>query len=198
MQKKKKNKSLIIGICIILMGIIIGIIPIFVKQKRTKTENIKVDDYINNTSITNNNHHDEDIINSNNNIDINDTKEKYIMVIEIPKLKLKRGIYPLGSKLNSIEYNIELLKGSIMPNADNSNLILAAHNGNSRVSYFNNLYKLKINTLFSLYSYGVATNLTETYFETHSRLILSFNDFLSCLTHGAPNNTIFSTLFLDA
>ena len=35
-----------------------------------------------------------------------------------------------------------LIKGSTMPDVKNGNLILAAHRGNSSVSFFNDLYKL--------------------------------------------------------
>ena len=48
----------------------------------------------------------------------------------------------INSKYNSVEYDIQILKESDMPNVVNGNLILASHRGNSSVSYFNNLYKL--------------------------------------------------------
>ena len=66
----------------------------------------------------------------------------YSMVLEIPKINLKKGLYDKNSKYNSVKYNIQILKESDMPNVVNGNLILASHRGNSSVSYFNNLYKL--------------------------------------------------------
>ena len=38
-----------------------------------------------------------------------------------------------------------------MPNVNNSNLILVAHSGNSKVSFFKNLYKLSIDDTAIIY-----------------------------------------------
>lgn len=70
-------------------------------------------------------------------------KDSYIGYLEIPKINVKRGFLSLDSKYNSVKYNIMLIKGSDMPDVKNGNLILAAHRGNSSVSFFENLYKLK-------------------------------------------------------
>ncbi len=72
-------------------------------------------------------------------------EEKYLLTLEIPKIKLKRKIYNLESKNNNVNKNIELLKPFIEPSNKNGIIILAGHNGNSNVSYFNKLYKLNIN-----------------------------------------------------
>lgn len=67
------------------------------------------------------------------------SSDKYIAILEIPKINLKKG---LSYYKNNIKYNIEIVKGSSFPDTDDSNLILAAHNGNSKVSFFKNLHKL--------------------------------------------------------
>lgn len=64
------------------------------------------------------------------------------MVIEIPKMNLKKGLYDINSKYNNVDYNIQIIKESDMPNKENGNLILAGHNGNSNISYFDNLNTL--------------------------------------------------------
>lgn len=69
---------------------------------------------------------------------------KYLGVLEIPKVGLKRGFYNLDSKYNDIQYNVTLVKGSNMPDVVNGNLILMAHSGDAAVSYFAYLYILKI------------------------------------------------------
>ena len=69
---------------------------------------------------------------------------KYLGVLEIPKVSLKRGFYNTDSKYNSIEYNVTLVRGSTMPNVSNGNLILMAHSGDAYISYFAYLYRLKI------------------------------------------------------
>ena len=69
-------------------------------------------------------------------------EEDYFMILEIPKIKLKRGLYGVNSYLNNVNSNLEILSSSNMPDTQNSNLIIAGHSGNSDVSYFKNLYKL--------------------------------------------------------
>lgn len=70
--------------------------------------------------------------------------DKYLGVLEIPKIRLKRGFYGLDSKYNSIQYNVTLVAGSSMPDVVNGNLILMAHSGDAYISYFAYLYKLNI------------------------------------------------------
>ncbi len=69
---------------------------------------------------------------------------KYLGILEIPKIKLKRGFYGTESRYNSIEYNVTLVGGSTMPDVQNGNLILMAHSGTAYISYFAYLYKLNI------------------------------------------------------
>ena len=69
---------------------------------------------------------------------------KYLGVLRIPKIHLKRGFHSTSSRYNNIEYNVTLLKGSTMPNVRNGNLVLIAHSGDAWISFFENLYKLKI------------------------------------------------------
>lgn len=71
-------------------------------------------------------------------------EENFIAVLEIPKIKLKRGFYEFSSKNNYVDKNIEVIETSLMPDKKNSNLILASHSGNSKISYFKNLDKLKV------------------------------------------------------
>ena len=70
--------------------------------------------------------------------------DKYLGVLEIPKIRLKRGFYGLDSKYNSIQYNVTLVGGSSMPDVPNGNLMLMAHSGDAYISYFAYLYKLNI------------------------------------------------------
>ena len=69
---------------------------------------------------------------------------KYLGVLEIPKIGLKRGFYSTDSKYNSIEYNVSVLPGSTMPNVINGNLMLMAHSGDAYISFFAYLYRLNI------------------------------------------------------
>ena len=69
---------------------------------------------------------------------------KYTGIIEIPKIKLKRGFYNFGHRYNDIEHNVTVIGGSTMPDVVNGNLILAAHSEDAYISYFAYLYKLVI------------------------------------------------------
>lgn len=70
--------------------------------------------------------------------------DKYLGVLEIPRIGLKRGFYGLDSRFNNIQYNVTVVKGSTMPDVVNGNLILMAHSGNTYVGYFAYLYQLQI------------------------------------------------------
>ena len=65
--------------------------------------------------------------------------------LEIKKINLKQPFYEINDKNNTIEKNIEILKESIMPDKDNSIVIIAAHSGEGDIAYFNNLTELTIN-----------------------------------------------------
>lgn len=67
---------------------------------------------------------------------------KYLGVLRIPKIGLKRGFYGTDNKYNNIEHNVTLLKGSDLPDVTNGNLILIAHSGDAYISFFRYLYKL--------------------------------------------------------
>ena len=70
--------------------------------------------------------------------------ESYIGYLEIPKIKFKRGFYNINSSLNTVEANIEVIKGSEMPDVTNGNLIIAGHSGTGWKAFFKDLYKLEV------------------------------------------------------
>lgn len=69
---------------------------------------------------------------------------KYLGVLEIPKIGLKRGFYNTDSRYNNIQYNVTLVSGSTMPDVENGNTILIAHSGDAYISYFAYLWRLGI------------------------------------------------------
>ena len=74
-------------------------------------------------------------------------KEKYIGTVKIPKIDLERGFYDKTSKYNIVDKNVTILSKSNYPDEELGNTILAAHNGNSSISYFKNLHKLSIDDI---------------------------------------------------
>ncbi len=71
--------------------------------------------------------------------------------LQINRLNIDKYIYKIDSKANNVDKNVSILKESILPDQDNSIIFLAAHSGDSKVSYFENLKKLKKGEEISFY-----------------------------------------------
>ncbi|MCI8347451.1 MAG: sortase [Bacilli bacterium] len=92
-------------------------------------------------------------------------REIPIAKLEIKKLGINRYIYNFNSSYNTVEKNISILKESILPDHDNSIVFLAAHSGNSKISYFNNLGNLGLNDIVHFYynNYKYSYQTTKIY-----------------------------------
>ena len=124
----------------------------------------------------------------------------YIGYLDIPKINLKRGFVSLNSKYNSISYNVMLIKVSSMPDVKNGNLILAAHRGNSSVSFFDKLYKLNLGDEANVtYNDKVYTyKLVNTYLEAKDGTIAIYRDenkttltLITCTRGDKKTQTVF-------
>lgn len=124
----KKDIRLLIIILVIIVIRLCLISKVNYEDKNIKVENINIKE--NTNKVDNNN---------------------YLGIIEIKNIKLKKEFYDINSNLNDVDKNIEVIKSSLMPNVKNSNLILASHSGNSNISYFKNLDKLKLGDIASIY-----------------------------------------------
>ena len=145
--RKRNNIFIIIGILLVIVGITVYVVS-FMKQLNADNEvKINIDEYLENTTVS------ELETSSDDEIEVRDEKET-LMILEIPKISIKRNIYYQDSKYNSVEYNIQILKDSDMPDIKNGNVIFASHNGNSKVSFFKKLYKLSLNDEIILYYDG--------------------------------------------
>ena len=82
--------------------------------------------------------------------EVSKDKDEFIAVLEIPSISLKKGLYKKTSIYNDIKYNIEILKSSDTPEGS-GDVILAAHSGNSKISFFKHLYKLNISDEVNIY-----------------------------------------------
>lgn len=157
MKLKGKSKNWIVifsSLIMILLGIsIIG--GKYLYQYLSKLENdIKIEEYFDDPIVETD---DINIVEEDNDAKVQKTEtnnEKYIAVLEIPKINLKRGIYAKNSKLNNVNKNIYLLKESSMPDEEKGNFILAGHSGTSYISYFKNLPKLSIGDISYVYYNG--------------------------------------------
>lgn len=150
-MKQKERSKLLIIVGIILLNFVGGYyLYKYISYKEEVNYEINlINDYIENTKTG------EEIIPE----EIKEVKEEkkednknYFMVIEIPKISLKKGLCKIGESCNKVSKNIEILKESDMPDIERGNLILASHNGNSNVSFFDKLNCLKVNdTIYIFY-----------------------------------------------
>lgn len=92
--------------------------------------------------------------------------ESPIGYIKIESINLFNKLYNPNSKLNNIEENITILKASQDIESTNSLIVLAAHSGEGKIAYFNNLDQLTINEEITLNYYNhnytyIITNIFE-------------------------------------
>ena len=154
MKRKIKKQSLVIlGSAFIIVGISLLVYK-YQNLNKTNKEEINA---INNYYINHSNYH----VNTETVKKV--SKEyNYIAVLKIPKINLERGLVDPNSSQNNVKYNIEILKNSDMPDVENGNFILAAHSGNSKVSYFKNLNKLELGDTVSIDYNGETYNYAVT------------------------------------
>ena len=144
MERNVNKHLLVIGAFFFFLGLFILICKNYYQYNIEKEEHKKIEDFFEQQT-----NDDKSTIKTNNSTINNESN--YIAVIEIPKIKLSRGLVSKTDKSNNINQNITILKDSTMPDQDNSNLILVAHSGNSRISYFRNIKKLVNNDYIYLY-----------------------------------------------
>ena len=152
-NKIKKSHILLFGSFLIFFGIVSLSSNYFIKMKdevfsEMKISMMDVDNVEENVNIVEDVPKADNLLdNTNTNNASNNTVEnydKYLGVLEIPRIGLKRGFYNLDSKYNSIEYNVSMVHGSTLPDVVNGNLILMAHSGDAYISYFAYLYRVQI------------------------------------------------------
>ena len=168
---RKNEIRFLFGVVLVIIGLTILIVPYVLEKNEEKKAVEKVDDFIKETSIKENEKTNKDVEENINNEVKEEEKEKkeeikkdnntsnknedYIMILEIPKIDLKRGILSKDAKDNNIEKNVTILKESDYPDKVNGNVYIAAHNGTAKISYFRELYKLNINDIAILYYKGI-------------------------------------------
>ena len=116
--------------------------------KETTKKNISI-----NVSVDYIEEDNQDIENQQNNYSPN-----YIAFLEIDKINLRQGLLPIGDYYNNVNYHVQILDISNMPDVVNGNFILAAHSGTSNIAYFKNLYKLSIGDTAKIYYNGKVYN----------------------------------------
>lgn len=135
MMRKRKKVNLI-GVILILIGLIYLTYKLFIYARIKKLNEENIITYF------------KQYNNLGNQLEI---KSEYLMVLEIPKINLKQGIYNKNDTRNTIDQNISILSESIKIDNQNSLLILAAHSGNSIYSFFKDLNKIALNDEILIY-----------------------------------------------
>ena len=151
--KLKKSQLLLLGSLLIFVGIVSLSFNYFLFLRDMVYSDMKIammDDLSEETIIENipvSENIDSAGTNANNNSNYVIDYSKYLGVLEIPRIGLKRGFYGVGSRYNNIQYNVAMVDGTSLPDQVNGNTILMAHSGDAYISYFAYLYKLEIGNL---------------------------------------------------
>ena len=138
----KKNKSwlLVIGSFLIIGGIGLISYDYYSNLKLNNQEEQAIEEFYSIEEI------EEDIIEEPQKVE--EVKEQvkinYIAVLKIPKIYLERGLVEPSNYLNNINYNLQWIDGTSMPDEINGNVIIAGHSGSARISYFRKLDQLSI------------------------------------------------------
>ena len=198
LEKLSKNAKVTLGILLLFLGISCLLFTYFktIKSNIFNEKNLK---YFEEVDIAENIEEvvDETVPEETTTPVIN---YNYIGYLDNPKINLKRGFVSLNSKYNSISYNVMLIKGSSMPDVKNGNLILAAHRGNSSVSFFDKLYKLNLGDEANVtYNDKVYTyKLVNTYLEAKDGTIAIYRDenkttltLITCTRGDKKTQTVF-------
>lgn len=143
MKRIKLNRYIVIGITIILLSIIGGNYKLLLNYFNDKQEEKMIQEFYQD-DLSNEETEQENIESESDNKQAENKKINYVAVLKINKINLVRGLVDESSYLNNVKYNVQIIKGSNMPDVVGGNLILAAHSGNARISYFRNLNKLEI------------------------------------------------------
>lgn len=151
-NKKLNKKKRISPSTVALIGaFVITIGGFFILYNFISDKKLFAYDYMNEQIYDNRENEIYDVNTTEVNTDEEETKtknyqdiESYIGYLEIPKIKFRRGFYNITSKLNTVEANIEIIKGSDMPDVTNGNLIIAGHSGTGWKAFFKDLYKLEV------------------------------------------------------
>ena len=151
-KKKFKSQFLIIGSLSILIGISIIGYHIYSDYRLKNIEDNNIQEFFNEEQ--NEETIQEEVFVEVENKKVDETNYDYIAVLEIPKINLKRGLSQ-DKYYNNVNRNVEILKGSTMPNISKGNFILAGHSGSGRVAYFRNLNKLTIGDISYIYYGGI-------------------------------------------
>lgn len=125
---------------------------------------------------------------------------QYIGTIEIPKIGLKTGFVSMNSKENNVNKHVAIMNTSDYPDVSKGNFILAAHSGQGKIAYFNNLYQLNIGDTIQIH-YGGRTyqyQIKNIYQEPKNGKVAIHRNFdrttltlITCTNHDKNTQTVY-------
>ena len=147
-KSKNKNHSLLIGSLLILFGLSLIFVDWYKEYKKVKADEKLVETFFDDRNIF-----EEKLIEEKEEKEIEKqtVEEKYIAILEIPKISLKRGLVSTKSNKNNVDYNIQIISSSNTPDKEKGNFILAGHSGSGYSAFFKNLDKLQIDDYSYVY-----------------------------------------------
>lgn len=152
-KNKRKSQLIIFGSFLIIIGNIMIISKFLYNYFQIQTEKDLIDKFYDEEKIKKKIVEEESTSNNEQNKNVT-TDNEYIGILKITKIGLEKGLVSKNSYYNNVNKNIFILNESDMPDKKNGNVILAGHSGNSRISFFKNLYKLGINDYVSIFYNG--------------------------------------------
>lgn len=152
-KNKRKSQLIIFGSFLIIIGNIMIISKFLYNYFQIQTEKDLIDKFYDEEKIKKKVVEEESTSNNEQKKNVT-TDNEYIGILKILKIGLEKGLVSKNSYYNNVNKNIFILNESDMPDKKNGNVILAGHSGNSRISFFKNLYKLEINDYVSIFYNG--------------------------------------------
>lgn len=138
---------LLISVVVVLIGICILSYSIYQDYKYQKEDEIRLNEYFEKY---------ENIEELSTEVETEKKSEtsdisKFVAVLEVPSISLKTGVVMSNDNYTTMNRNVSIYPTSNMPDEENGNFVLFAHNGNSRVSYFKNIHILNYDDVIYIY-----------------------------------------------
>jgi LPXTG-site transpeptidase (sortase) family protein len=73
-----------------------------------------------------------------------DDSRFYVGYLTIPKINFRKGFTEIDHRFNTVSRNIQVIRPSDYPDVVGGNFIIAAHSGNSAISFFRDLWRLSV------------------------------------------------------
>lgn len=138
----RKNKNIVFCISIFVVGIFLISCKFIYDYTKEQENEKKIQMFFENEVMDTK---DTTIENEKSKKSEKKVEEKYIAILVIPNISLKKGLYDKNSKNNNVNKNIQIIENSDMPDLENGTLILAGHSGSGEIAYFQKLEQLNLN-----------------------------------------------------